>query len=195
MSITPSTSLPYTGDPEADALLASDPMAFLIGFTLDQQVSVQKAFSGPLELRRRIGTLEAAAIAALEPAALETAFTARPALHRFPAAMAHRVRELSAVIVERYGGDASRLWRDASDGPDLEARLLALPGIGAMKAGSLIAVLGKRLGVSLPRMDEVRPSGPTLGDVDSPEALASYQAHKRATKQQLKAAAAMRPEG
>jgi len=195
MSITPSTSLPYTGDPEADTLLASDPMALLIGFTLDQQVSVQKAFSGPLELRRRVGTLEAGVIAAMEPAALETAFTTRPALHRFPAAMAHRVQELCAVIDERYGGDASRVWQDAVDGPDLEVRLLGLPGIGAMKARSIIAVLGKRLGVTLPRMDEVMPSRPTLGDVDSPEALASYQAQKRATKQQLKAASAVRPEG
>lgn len=183
---TPSGSLPFTGDPAADELLAGDPMALLIGFALDQQVSVQKAFGGPFELRRRIGTLDAAAIAAMTPGDLETAFTTRPALHRFPAAMARRVQELCGVIAERYGGDAARVWMEAADGPDLEARLLALPGIGEMKARSLVAVLAKRLGVQLPRLDEVLPRHPTLGDVDSPEALAAYQAQKRAYKQQLR---------
>ena len=163
---TPAASLPFTGVPEADELLARDPMALLIGFALDQQVSVQKAFGGPLELRRRIGTLEAAAIAAMAPGDLEAAFTTRPALHRFPGAMARRVQELCAVIVERYGGEASRIWREAAMGRILEGRLLALPGIGAMKTRSLIAVLGKRLGLELPRLDEVMPHHPTLGDVD-----------------------------
>jgi uncharacterized HhH-GPD family protein len=186
---TPPSSLPFTGDPEADALLVQEPMALLIGFALDQQVSVQKAFGGPLELRRRIGTLDATVIAAMASADVEDAFTARPALHRFPAAMAHRVQELCGVVAEGYGGDAARIWREASDGLDLEARLLALPGIGAMKAGSLIAVLGKRLGLELPRLDEVMPRHPTLGDVDSAVALASYQAQKRAAKRQARAAA------
>ena len=192
MSTAP-TKLPFTGDPEADELIARDPMALLIGFCLDQQVSVQKAFVGPLELRRRIGSLDPATIAAMDPAGLDEAFTSRPALHRFPGAMAHRVQELCTVIVERYGGDASSIWRDAVDGPDLKARLLALPGIGEMKARSLIAVLGKRLGVALPRLDEVMPRHPTLGDVDSAEALADYQAQKRAYKQRLKAEAATDP--
>lgn len=188
---TPSVSLPYTGIAEADELLVRDPMALLIGFALDQQVSVQKAFAGPFELRRRIGTLDAAVIATMAPGELEAAFAARPALHRFPAAMARRVQELCAVIVERYGGQAARVWTDATDGPDLEARLLALPGIGEMKARSLIAVLGKRLGVTLPRLDEVMPHHPTLGDVDSAEALAAYQAQKRAYKERLRTEAAL----
>jgi uncharacterized HhH-GPD family protein len=183
---TPAASLPYTGDSEADELLASDPMALLIGFVLDQQVSVQKAFAGPFELRRRIGTLDAGAIAAMEPARLEAAFTTRPALHRFPAAMARRVQELCSAIAERYDGEAARVWTQAADGPDLEARLLALPGIGEMKARSLIAVLAKRLGVQLPRLDEVLPRHPTLGDVDSAAALAAYQAQKRAYKLQMR---------
>jgi uncharacterized HhH-GPD family protein len=187
---TPPSSLPFTGDPEADSLIANDPVALLIGFALDQQVSVQKAFGGPLELRRRIGTLDALAIADMAPAELEAAFTTRPALHRFPAAMARRVQELCAAISEDYGGDASRIWREATDGHDLEARLLDLPGIGEMKARTLIAVLGKRLGVDLPGLEEVMPHHPTLGDVDSAEALASYQAQKRAFKQQLRAEAA-----
>ena len=164
-----------------------EPLALLIGFVLDQQVSVQKAFAGPCELRRRIGSLEARSIAAIDPAELAAAFTTRPALHRFPSDMARRVQELCVVVVERYGGDASRIWDEAADGPDLEARLLALPGIGAMKARSLIAVLARRFRLELPGLDEVMPHHPTLGDVDSPEALASYQAQKRAARRVSKA--------
>ncbi len=174
--------LHFTGDDEADRLLANDPLALLIGFALDQQVSVQKAFSGPVELRRRIGHLDAARIAAMDPEALQEAFRQRPALHRFPGAMAGRVQALCAYLVDSYGGDASRVWADARDGRDLQARLLALPSIGDMKARSLIAILGKRFGIRLPGLDEVMPTHPTLGDVDSAEALASYQASKRAWK-------------
>ncbi|HKZ92578.1 MAG TPA: HhH-GPD-type base excision DNA repair protein [Candidatus Limnocylindrales bacterium] len=186
MPTTPPGRLAFTGDAAADTLLAAQPMALLIGFVLDQQVSVQKAFGGPLELQRRIGSLDAAFIAAMDPADLEAAFKARPALHRFPGNMARRVQELCRAVVERYGGDASRVWEEAADGPDLEARLLALPGIGEMKARSLIAVLGKRFGLDIPALDSVMPQHPTLGDVDSAEALARYQAQKRAYKQGLK---------
>ena len=180
--------LHFTGDDEADRLLANDPLALLIGFALDQQVSVQKAFSGPAELRRRIGHLDAARIAAMDPEALQEAFRQRPALHRFPGAMAGRVQALCAYLVDNYGGDASRVWADARDGRDLQARLLALPSIGDMKARSLIAILGKRFGIRLPGLDEVMPEHPTLGDVDSAEALASYQASKRAWKAAHRAA-------
>jgi len=174
--------LHFTGDDEADRLLASEPLALLIGFALDQQVSVQKAFSGPAELRRRIGHLDAARIATMDPEALQAVFRERPALHRFPGAMAGRVQALCAYVVDNYDGDASRVWTDARDGRDLQARLLALPSIGDMKARSLIAILGKRFGLSLPGIDEVMPTHPTLGDVDSADALASYQAGKRAWK-------------
>jgi uncharacterized HhH-GPD family protein len=180
--------LHFTGDDESDRLLASEPLALLIGFALDQQVSVQKAFSGPAELRRRIGHLDAARIAAMDPEELATAFRQRPALHRFPGAMAARVQALCAYLVAHYEGDASRVWTDASDGRDLQARLLALPSIGDMKARSLIAILGKRFGVQVPGLDEVMPTHPTLGDVDSAEALASYQANKRAWKAAHRAA-------
>lgn len=180
--------LHFTGDDEADRLLAREPLALLIGFALDQQVSVQKAFSGPAELRRRIGHLDAARIAGMDPAALDNAFRQRPALHRFPAAMAGRVRALCAFVVAEYGGDAGRVWTDARDGRDLQARLLALPSIGEMKARSLIAILGKRFGVQLPGLDAVMPTHPSLGDVDSAEALASYQAAKRAWKAAHRAA-------
>jgi uncharacterized HhH-GPD family protein len=174
--------LHFTGDPEADRLLASDPLALLIGFALDQQVTVQKAFSGPLELRRRLGHLDARRIAATPGEELERVFANRPALHRFPRAMARRVRELCAVIAETYGGDAARIWTDASDGPDLRRRLLALPSFGPMKADGVLAILVRRIGVALPRLDEVIPDHPTLGDVDSPEALDRYQTTKRAAK-------------
>lgn len=185
----PDPLLPFTGDPEADALLVAEPVALLIGFVLDQQVTVQKAFGGPLELRRRIGTLDPGAIAALDPAELAEAFRRRPALHRYPGAMAARTQALCAAISEDYGGDAARVWREASDGRDLQRRLLELPGIGEMKARSLIAILAKRLGVRPPGWEAVAPTYPTLGDVDSPEALAAYQAQKRAHKASLRAAA------
>jgi uncharacterized HhH-GPD family protein len=179
--------LPFTGNDDADRLLATDPLALLIGFALDQQVTVQKAFSGPWELRARLGHLDARRIAGTDPAELDRVFRERPALHRFPGWMAGKVAALCAFIVDRYEGDASRVWREASDGRDLQARLLELPGIGEMKARTLTAILGKRLGVSLPGLDEVMPKHPTLGDVDSPEALAEYQAGKRAHKAELRA--------
>ena len=179
--------LPFTGNDEADRLLAEEPLALLIGFSLDQQVTVQKAFSGPWELRRRVGHLDATRLAAIDPAELDRIFRERPALHRFPGAMAGKVQALCAAIARDYAGDASRIWREAADGRDLEARLLALPGIGEMKARTLLAILGKRLGVSLPGMADVMPRHPTLGDVDSPEALAAYQAGKRARKAELRA--------
>jgi uncharacterized HhH-GPD family protein len=182
-------SLPFTGDPEADALLARDPLALLIGFTLDQQVTVQKAFSGPLELQRRIGHLDAARIAAMDPEALAAVFRERPALHRFPGSMASRVQAICRAVATDYDGDASRVWTEATDGKDLELRLLRLPGVGEMKAKTLIAILGKRFGVRPPGWEDVAPRHPTLGDVDSAEALARYQEGKRAHKAAMRAAA------
>jgi uncharacterized HhH-GPD family protein len=181
--------LPFTGDDESDRLLASDPFALLIGFALDQQVSVQKAFSGPAELRRRVGFLDAARIAAMDPDQLDEAFRRRPALHRFPSAMARRVRALAEHVAERYGGEASRVWTDASDGRDLERRLGALPSFGDMKVRSMLAILHNRFGVDLPGLDERLPKHPTLGDVDSAEALAAYQEKKRAYKARMRAEA------
>jgi uncharacterized HhH-GPD family protein len=188
MRTNPPASLPFTGDAEADALLAADPLALLVGFALDQQVTVQKAFAGPLELRRRIGTLEAGAIAAMDPEALGAAFRERPALHRFPGAMATRVQDLCAVIARDFDGDASRVWTEARDGADLAARLRSLPGIGEMKATTLVGLLAKQFGIRPPGWEAVAPSHPTLADVDSAEALARYQEQKRAWKASQKAA-------
>ena len=182
--------LHFTGNDEADALLAQEPLALLIGFVLDQQVPVQKAFSGPLELKRRIGNLDASAIAGMDPGELDRAFRERPALHRFPGTMAMRTQELCAAIATDYDGDAARVWTEASDGRDLQQRLLDLPGIGPMKARSLIAILGKRFGIKPPGWEEVAPSHPTLGDVDSVEALLDYQAKKREHKAAMRAAGA-----
>jgi uncharacterized HhH-GPD family protein len=178
----PVTSLPFTGNPEADALLAADPLALLIGFALDQQVTVQKAFSGPLELRRRTGSLDPAAIAAMDPEALEIVFRTPPALHRFPGTMAGRVRDLCAAIAGQYGGDASRVWREASDARDLRLRLRALPGIGEAKSATIIGVLANRFGVRPAGWEAELPAEPSLADVDSAEALGAYQAGKRARK-------------
>ena len=182
--------LHFTGNDEADALLAEEPLALLIGFVLDQQVPVQKAFSGPLELKRRIGNLDASAIAGMDPGELDRAFRERPALHRFPGTMAMRTQELCAAIATDYDGDAARVWNEARDGHDLQQRLLDLPGIGPMKARSLIAILGKRFGIKTPGWEDVAPSHPTLGDVDSVEALLDYQAKKRAHKAAMRAAGA-----
>jgi uncharacterized HhH-GPD family protein len=182
--------LHFTGNDEADSLIAEEPLALLIGFVLDQQVSVEKAFSGPLELKRRLGSLEAAQIAGTDPHALDRIFREKPALHRYPGTMAERTQDLASVILSDYDGDAARIWTEAVSGADLQERLLALPGIGPMKARSLIAILVKRFGVQPPGWEDVMPSHHTLGDVDSPEALAEYQEKKRAYKASLKAARA-----
>jgi uncharacterized HhH-GPD family protein len=183
------TRLPFTGNDEADALVSEDPLALLIGFALDQQVSVQKAFSGPWEIRKRLGHLDAKRLAATDPAELDRVFRERPAIHRFPGSMAGKIQALAVAIAERYDGDAARIWTEATDGRDLQARLMDLPGFGEMKVRTVLAILGKRFGVALPGMDDVMPKHPTLGDVDSPEALAEYQAGKRAYK------ATMREQG
>ncbi len=185
-------ALHFTGDAEADALLARDPLALLIGFALDQQVPVQTAFSGPLKLSRRLGGLDATSIAAMDPAELEAACREKPAVHRFPGTMAKRVQDLCALVVSEYDGHAERVWTDARDGDDLERRIRGLPGFGDMKVIALGSVLAKRLGVEV--AEPLVPAYPTLGDVDSPEALDDYQAKKRAHKAELRARGTSSPQ-
>ncbi|HEY7018853.1 MAG TPA: HhH-GPD-type base excision DNA repair protein [Gaiellaceae bacterium] len=185
MATTVPDRLHFTGNDEADQLIAREPFALLMGFALDQQVPVQTAFSGPLKLKQRLGTLDPGAIAATDPARVEAAFREKPAIHRFPGNMAQRVQDLAQVVTEEYGGDASRLWRDAADGADLRKRISALPGFGEMKVKALGAVLWKRFGV--PAAEALDPGHPTLGDVDSAEALEEYQAKKRAHKAKMRA--------
>ena len=169
--------LHFTDDDAANALIAGDPMALLVGFALDQQITVQKAFVGPLALRERLGALDADTLAAAD---LEPVFRTPPAIHRYPGSMAKRVHDLAVHLRDTYGGDAARVWTDAEDGAALRANLLALPGFGAMKVKSLGAVLAKHFGVEAAR--ELVPPHLTLGDVDSAQALADYQAAKRVHK-------------
>jgi uncharacterized HhH-GPD family protein len=182
MAVAAPERLYYTDNDEANALLATDPLALLIGFALDQQVTVPTAFLGPLKIKQRLGTL---AIATSDPAEVEAAFREKPAVHRFPGAMATRVQDLAALVEDEYGGDASRIWREASDSDDLRKRIAALPGFGEMKIKALSAVLWKRFGVKA--AEGLTPSHPTLGDVDSREALDAYQEKKRAHKAKMRA--------
>jgi uncharacterized HhH-GPD family protein len=174
--------LHFTGDDEANALLAQEPMALLIGFALDQQVPVPTAFTGPLKIKQRVGTLDPHTLATTD---LEPAFREKPAVHRFPGNMAKRVRELAAVVEDEYGGHAERLWTEAADGADLRKRIAALPGFGEMKIKALGSVLAKRFDVAVAQ--DLVPNHPTLGDVDSPAALEEYQAKKRAHKAEMRA--------
>ena len=169
----------FTDSDEANALIASDPLALLVGFALDQQVTVQKAFAGPLDLRERLGAFDADTLAGAD---LEAVFRQKPAIHRFPGAMAQRVHDLAVHVRDRYDGDAARVWTDAADAAALRANLEALPGFGEMKVKALGAVLAKRFGVQAAK--ELVPWHPTLGDVDSPQALADYQAAKRVHKKE-----------
>ena len=167
----------FTESDDANALIASDPMALLVGFELDQRVTVMKAFQGPLALKERLGAIDAATLAAAD---LEPVFFEKPVIHRYPRSMAKRVHELAVHVRDRYDGDAARVWTDAADADELRANLLALPGFGEMKVKSMGAVLYKHFGVEAAR--ELVPWHPTLGDVDSPEALERYQAEKTLNK-------------
>jgi uncharacterized HhH-GPD family protein len=169
--------LHFTDSDEANELIASDPMALLVGFVLDQQVTVQKAFAGPLALRERLGAIDAATLA---DADLEPAFREKPAIHRYPGSMATRVHDLAVHVRDHYDGDAARVWTDAADSDELRANLSALPGFGAMKIKAIGSVLAKHFGIEAAR--DLVPWHPTLGDVDSPQALADYQAAKKIHK-------------
>ena len=176
--------LHFTGHDEADQLIAQDPLALLIGFALDQQVTVQQAFAGPLKLQQRLGSLDAAKIAAADPGELETLFRQPPAIHRFPGSMAKRIHDLCLHVADEYDGHAERVWTEAGDAGELERRIRALPGFGDMKVLALSAVLAKRFGVEVAK--PLAPTFPTLGDVDSVQALEAYQAAKRAHKKALR---------
>jgi uncharacterized HhH-GPD family protein len=175
-------SIVWTGRPEADQLLAEDPLALLIGLVLDQQVKMEKAFGGPYDLKQRLGQLDAAAIASMEPEALDAVFRQRPALHRFPGNMARRVQKLCRVVATEYGGDAGAIWRDVTDGDELARRISALPGFGEMKARITISVLAKKFDVRPPGWERHAASWHTVADVDSPETMAEARDVKRRMK-------------
>jgi uncharacterized HhH-GPD family protein len=167
----------FTNSDEANELIAKDPMALLIGFALDQQVTVPKAFTGPLAIKERVGTLDPKKLAKVD---LDPVFREKPAIHRFPGKMAERVHELAAHVRDEYDGEAQRVWTDAKNGDQLRANIEGLPGFGEMKVKSLGAVLAKRY--KLAKAKSLVPPHPTLGDVGSPQALLDYQAAKRAHK-------------
>jgi uncharacterized HhH-GPD family protein len=172
----------WTGNAEADALVASDPLALLIGFCLDQQIPVEKAFTGPLDMQHRLGTLDARELAAIDPGRFEAAFRERPAIHRFPSSMARRVQALCATVANDYGNDATAIWRDAKEAPELLRRLRGLPGFGEMKARIVLGVLVKHLGVKPSGWKDLIPDFPTLADVHTVAERERYQAGKRAYK-------------
>jgi uncharacterized HhH-GPD family protein len=167
----------FTNDEEACRLLAEEPFALLVGFALDQQVTVPTAFAGPHKIKQRLGTLDPKTIAGTD---LEEIFKQKPAVHRFPGTMAQRVQDLAQHVVDEYGGDAGRVWTEAKDSDDLKKRLAALPGFGEMKIKSMGAVLSKQFGIE--KAAPLAPSHPTLGDVDSPAKLDEYQSWKREHK-------------
>ncbi len=190
-------TLHLSGEPDADALLAKDPLALLIGMVLDQQVPLEKAFKSPFDLQERLGgTLDVASLASMDPEALAAVFSERPALHRFPKSMAGRVQELCALIVESYHGDPAAIWTSASDGQELLANVKSLPGFGEQKARIFVALLGKQLGVRPPGWEKA--AGPfgqagsfrSVADIDSTETLAKVRQYKQKMKAQAKAKAA-----
>ncbi|MDQ3898427.1 MAG: Fe-S cluster assembly protein HesB [Actinomycetota bacterium] len=190
----PPKSLLFTGDPPADELLATDPLALLIGMLLDQQVPMERAFHSPYDLKERLGgRLDAAEIAAMDAEELAAVFRGPPALHRYPASMAGRTQELCRALVERHGGKADRVWSNVETGQELLANLRALPGFGEQKARIFTALLAKRMGVTPPGWEDV--AGPyaraghySVADIDGPDALAAVREHKKAMKAAAKAA-------
>lgn len=167
----------FTESDEANELNASDPMALVIGFVLDQQVTVQKAFAGPLAIKQRLGSLDADRLASTD---LEPVFREKPAVHRYPGNMAKRVGQVAAHIRDNFKGDAERIWTTAESPEQLRKNLDELPGFGPMKVKAIGAVLAKQFGVSA--ADPLVPSHPTLGDIDSLESLHEYQAAKKLHK-------------
>jgi uncharacterized HhH-GPD family protein len=186
---------PFTGNPEADSLLESEPLALLLGMLLDQQVTMEWAFGAPLLLKQRLGAehLDASAIAAMDPDALEQVFRDKPALHRYPASMAKRAHDLCRYIVEHYGGRTEAVWTEATSGDDLLARVNALPGFGKDKSRIFVGVLGKRLGVRPPGWELAAADWPSIADVDTFERVGEIREKKRAAKAAKKAATPKKP--
>lgn len=184
-----SHTLRITGDDAADELISRDPLALLIGMLLDQQVTMEAAFSGPERLRSRLGGLDAATIAGMDPEQLADVCRRPPAVHRYPAAMAGRIQALCTEVAERWHGDAAAIWTDgAPDGPEVLRRLRGLPGFGEQKASIFLALLGKQLGLSAAGWREAAGqygeagSFRSVADIVDPQSLAKVREHKRAAK-------------
>jgi len=184
-------------DPEANALLQSSQLALVIAMLLDQQVSMERAFSAPYDLVQRLGHEPTAAeLAGYDPEALIAIFSKRPALHRYPRAMAARVQDLCRMLVEGYDGDAARIWADATTGKDLLARVAQLPGFGPQKAQIFVALLGKQFGVQPDGWREAAGSfgadgtHRSVADITDDQSLGKVRAHKQEMKAAAKARAA-----
>ena len=187
----PPQMLPFTENAEANRLLASEPIALLIGMLLDQQFPMERAFLAPYLLRERLGgRLDVDAVADLDDTKLEAFFAGPPALHRFPSSMGRRARDLCVHVVEEYGGKPARIWTDATDGADLLKRLEALPGFGKAKARIFVGIVGKRLGLGPPGWEMVAADWPSIADVDSFDKVAVLREQKRAMKAAKKTAEA-----
>jgi uncharacterized HhH-GPD family protein len=183
-------------EPEANELLTRSPLALLIAMLLDQQVPLERAFSAPLDLVRRLGHEPTAAeLAEFDPEALAFIFSERPALHRYPRAMAARVQDVARLVREQYDGDAERLWTTAGSGAELLKRVAALPGFGAQKAQIFVALLGKQLGVRPAGWREaagafgVEGSHLSVADITDETSLGQVRSHKQAMKAAAKAKA------
>ncbi len=189
--------LSLSQDAESDALLDRDPLALLIGMLLDQQIPMEHAFWSPAELARRLGrdALDAREIAAYDPDAFIAIFATPRALHRYPKSMGGRVQVLCQAIVDSYDGDVTLIWRGVTDGGELYARLLALPGFGAQKAQIFTALLGKQRGITPDGWREAAGGYgedgvfKSVADVVSPATLGKVREYKQAQKAAKKAAA------
>ena len=179
--------LEWTDNPEANRLIAENPLALLIGFCLDQQVPIEWAFLGPLTMQKRLGTLDAGKLARLDPEKFQTAFSTPPAVHRFPRSMAERVQGICRIVADEYGGEAANLWLGAADGKELSRRLGQLPGFGAAKSRIVVGVLAKHFAIKPKGWEAEAPDWPTLAEVHTVEERKLYQAQKRAHKAALKA--------
>jgi uncharacterized HhH-GPD family protein len=178
-------TLHFTDAPDANAVLADNHFALLVGMTLYQQVPVEKAFAGPAVLAGRIDVpLEAKAIAAIDPDVLERAFTEKPALHRFPSNMARRVQAVASYITDTYGGDVTALWRDAASADELLARIEGIPGFGEYKARVYAAVLARQFGIAPSGWEAHLPDWPNISEVDSEASRAEMKERKKAWKGQ-----------
>jgi uncharacterized HhH-GPD family protein len=187
---TSTPNLGWTDNPEANQLVATDPLALLIGFCLDQQVPIEWAFVGPLTIRERLGSLDAATLAGMDPLSFQAACQRPPAIHRFPRSMAERIQGICRIVADEYGGDAASIWHDVESAGELQRRLAALPGFGTLKARIVTGVLANHFGIKPEGWESVVPDFPTLADVASADERRQYQAAKRAHKAAMRAARA-----
>lgn len=177
-----SETLPYTDDPSANALLAEDPFALLVGIVLYQQVPIETAFAGPSRLNDRLGGLDPRDIAAMDPEALEAVFREKPAVHRFPGNMAKRVQAVATFITSEYHGDTSAIWADVDDAEELMRRVEGMPGFGDYKARIYLAVLAKRFEVKPDGWERYLPDWPNISEIETPDDRDDLKERKRVWK-------------